>query len=292
MSSRPFALVLLLVVVSFAAGSLFIKFKKNSPQVDSLIAAQFEEKPLFLSPIKQAKSEPARYLVTGITVPHHLLARDLIAKGFDYASANKYDSIVLLSPDHFNLGDSNISTTVSNFSTVFGVIQNNSVVTKFLKKLPFVHEQNFFYREHGLGAELPFVKYYFPESKIIILTFKEVTPKKELDQVVDELKKILPKNSLIVQSTDFSHYLTPENAEIYDRETIKVLNEAVPDKLWDLKQPSNMDSIASQYVQSKLQKEFFGSKLKIIDHKNSQDYTKQKITSSTSYIIQVYSKDF
>ena len=40
--------------------------------------------------------------VTGITVPHHLLAADLIARGFWAASAGQYDRIILISPDHFH----------------------------------------------------------------------------------------------------------------------------------------------------------------------------------------------
>ena len=40
--------------------------------------------------------------VTGITVPHHLLAADLIARGFWAASAGQYDRIIVISPDHFH----------------------------------------------------------------------------------------------------------------------------------------------------------------------------------------------
>lgn len=288
MWSRLVALVALIVLLSFSVLFVFVKY---GPKVQGPIAAQFEDKSLFLSPIKQTQSHSSGGLVTGITVPHHLLARDLIVKGFDYASNNKYDLVLLLSPDHFDLGDSDVSTTTRDFSTVFGNIQTNVEAVKSIEKLSFVHEQSFFYREHGIEAELPFVKYYFPDSKILILTLKETTPKKELDQIVDELKKILTTNSLIVQSTDFSHYLTPENADIHDQQTIKTLEENNPDQLFTLNQPSNLDSIAAQYIQSRLQKEFFGSKFKLLAHKNSQDYTKEKVSSSTSYIIQAYLKN-
>lgn len=288
MWSRLVALVFLIALLSF---SVFFVFVKHGSKVQDPIAPQFEDKSLFLSPIKQTQSRPYANLVTGITVPHHLLATDLIVKGFDYASNNKYDLVLLLSPDHFDLGDSDVSTTTRDFSTVFGNIQTNTEAVKSIEKLSFVHEQSFFYREHGIGAELPFIKYYFPDSKILILTLKETTPKKESGQIVDELKKILTPNSLVVQSTDFSHYLMPENAEIRDQQTIKALEENNPDQLFTLNQPSNLDSIAAQYIQSRLQKEFFGSNFKLLDHKNSQDYTKKKVGSSTSYIIQAYLKN-
>jgi len=286
-------LLLLVVLVSF-----WFLHKGTSALSQSIatrnqasIPAQYEDKSLFLSAIKQIQNNPSGEITTGLTVPHHLLAKDLIAKAFDFSSKGKYNQILLLSPDHFNLGDSNISTAERNFSTVFGELKTDTDVTRRLEELPFVHKQDFFYREHGLQAELPFIKYYFPEAKIIILTFKETTPKDQLEQTVDELKKILTPDSLVIQSTDFSHYLTPNQAEIHDEQTIKVLEQADPGALFALSQPSNLDSIAAQYVQMRLQNELFGSKFYLLDHKNSQDYTKEKVESSTSYIVQAYLKN-
>ena len=120
------------------------------------------------------------------------------------------------------------------------------------------------------------------ESKIRNFYFKEI---------VEILKKTLDQNALVIQSTDFSHYLTLANAEIHDEQTIKVLTGGDPNQLFNLNQPDNIDSIAAQYVQLRLQNEFFSSHLFILEHKNSQDYTAQKIDSTTSYIVQAYRKN-
>jgi AmmeMemoRadiSam system protein B len=291
-----FRLGLLLLLV--ASASFWFLHKGTSALSQSIVTrnqapipAQYEDKSLFLSAIKQIQNKPSDKIITGLTVPHHLLAKDLIAKAFDFASNGKYNQILLLSPDHFDLGDSDISTTERNFLTISGEVSTDYDAVRRLEKLLFVHEQDFFYREHGLQAELPFIKYFFPDAKVIILTFKESTPRDELEQTVTELKKILTPNSLVVQSTDFSHYLTPWQAEIHDGQTIKVLRQADPEELFALNQPSNLDSIAAQYVQMRLQNEFFGSKFYLLDHKNSQDYTKEKVESSTSYIVQAYLKN-
>lgn len=267
-------------------------FGQYSKQVNKIvllsIPPQFTDKSLFLSPITQIKNQPSDQIVTGITVPHHLLATDLIVQAFNFASAGKYEQILLFSPDHFDLGTTDVSISEKNFSTVLGDISTDTEAVKQLEKLSFIKAQDFFYREHGLGAELPFIRYYFPNAKIIALTFKESTRKEELDQTVEVLKKILATNSLVIQSTDFSHYLTPTKAQAHDAETIKVLDQGNPAQLFSLIQPDHIDSIASQYVQMRLQQEFYSSKLKIIGHKNSQEYTKDKIDSTTSYIVQAY----
>jgi len=269
------------------------------PDYNKVISPLYTDSSMFLSAIKQADSgkgsttitsEIANEKISGLIVPHHLLAIDLAAKIYSLASSNKYKNIVLLSPDHFNLGHSDISVTENNFSTVFGEIKTDRAISLELKKLNFVSEEDFFYREHGLEAELPFIKYYWPDAEITALTFKPNTSKEELDQVIAVLEKGLSPDSLVIQSTDFSHYLTPLQAEEKDLGTIKVLQENSPASILKLNQPDNIDSLAAAYIQMSLQKDFYGANLDIIDHKNSQSYTKENVSSSTSYITGIYSK--
>lgn len=296
MKFKP-ALIIFFVILAALAGILWVRLKYESehayPAPLSILQAmtvppQFDDESVFLTPINFSTATPTTEKVTGITVPHHLLATDLIANAFKFAASTSPNQILLISPDHFNLGQTDVSISLSDFSTVFGALGTDKQTAQKFLKLPFVNVQNFFYREHGLGAELPFIKYYFPNAKIIAVTFKESTPKWELEQMVEVLKKVLDKKSLVVQSTDFSHYLTAANAEIQDEQTIKVLQSGDPEQLFLLNQPDNLDSIACQYVQRRLQNEFFSSKLQILGHKNSQDYTKQTVDSTTSYIVQAY----
>ena len=255
---------------------------------DKPISSLYTDKNLFLSAIKQVKKSASPAPVNGLIVPHHLLAINLMADTFSYASNSRYKKIVLLSPDHYNLGSTDISVSERNFLTVFGEVKTDSAAVKKLKELPFVSEGDFFYREHGLEAELPFIKYYFPDSEVTAITFKPNTSKEELDKLIAVLEKELPSDSLIVQSTDFSHYLSPEQSAEKDLETIKVLKENDPVKILELKQPDNIDSLAASYIQMSLQKVFFKTDLNILEHYNSQDYTNDIVLSSTSYITAAY----
>ena len=257
-----------------------------APPVQPPLAAQYTDTSLFLSPIKQTKIKPATSTVTGLIVPHHLLAKDLMAEAYAYASGGKYQTIVLLSPDHFNAGKTEVSVTDRDFSTVFGTVTNNKDLAHQLKKLSFVGDGDFFYREHGLGAELPFIKYYFPKAKVVALTFKPTVSRDKLDQIITVLKNNLPPDSLIIESTDFSHYLTPAQAALKDSASIKTITDN-GDAL-ALNQPDNVDSKAALYIESTLERDFFKNSPKILEHKNSQDYTKETVTSSTSYLVVAY----
>ena len=256
--------------------------------LDQPVSAQYTYSSLFLSAIKQTKTEPTSETINGLITPHHLLAKDIIANTYAYASRSQYKNIVLLSPDHFNAGQKEISVTERDFSTVFGTVSTNKEIARQLKELSFVGEGDFFYREHGLGAQLPFIKYYFPSAKIITITFKPTTSQDKLDQVIAILEKNLTPDSLIIQSTDFSHYLTPAEAAVEDTESLNMIKgENTADAL-ALGQPANLDSTAALYVQASLQKDFFKTKPVILEHKNSQDYTTEHVTSSTSYLAVAY----
>ena len=286
---EPIIITALLLII--LAVPIFIKESRLTPVPNKLglrelISAQYTDSSLFLSEIKQTKVTPATTTVTGLIVPHHLLAKNIIADTYSYASAGKYQTIVLLSPDHFLAGKSNVSVSDRDFSTVFGVVSSDQTITQELKKLSFASEADFFYREHGLQAQLPFIKYYFPEAKVVAITFKPSTSVAELNQVIKTLEQNLSANSLIVQSTDFSHYLDPAQAAIKDTETINtIINQG---DILKLNQPANIDSVAALYIEAKLQQDFFKNAPLILDHQNSQVYTTEKVTSSTSYLAIAY----
>ena len=280
-------LIIISVALLLALITIVATRNKTKVQVVSrpIISAQYNDTTLFLSPIKQSHIKPATDTVTGLIVPHHLLATDMIANTYAYAANGKYQNIVVLSPDHFSTGKTEVSVTDRDFATVFGTVATNQEITHKLKTLSFVGDGDFFYREHGLGAQLPFIKYYFPQAKVIAITFKPTTSQDKLDQIIAILKQSLGPDSLIIQSTDFSHYLSPKEAELKDVETIKAIND---NQVLSLNQPANIDSRAALYVESSLQTDFFKNKPTILEHKNSQAYTKEAVTSSTSYVSVAY----
>lgn len=253
------------------------------------IPAQFRDATLFKSAIRQSKEKPSRATVTGITVPHHLLARDLIADAFARASLrHDVDRVIILSPDHFFTGKTPISIARRDFNTPFGLLSTDQKLAEKILAVPAVSRGKYFYREHGINALTPFVKYHFPQANVVAIAIKEGTPQRILDPFVEALKNSIDARTLIVQSTDFSHYLTKREADVRDQETIRVLNSDKPTDLFTLSEPKNLDSIASQYVQMRLQGEAFGSSLTILAVKNSQSYAREPVSRTTSYITQIY----
>lgn len=289
---KKFWLVITMMVLSVVL-LVYLHPRSGSEKKDTgaPLPPQFTEKSLFLTPIHQSSSISEVGKVTGITVPHHLLARDLIADMFVRLQGQTYDRIVVISPDHFWLGYTTISVADQDFATILGLLKTDYTVVEKLIDVPEVSTADFFYREHGVQAELPFIAYFFPHTPIVAIAVKENARQEELDLLINKLKKVLTKNTLIVQSTDFSHYLPVDVANTKDIETIEVLKGNNPEKVLELTQPDHMDSKAAQYIQSRLQKEFFKSDLTIVAHRNSQYYTDEVVEETTSYITQMYKRN-
>ena len=75
---------------------------------------------------KVADYPPSNVRLTGITVPHHLLADRLVALGFRAASGQSYKRIVILTPDHFRKADKPFATTRRGFETVKGTVATDA----------------------------------------------------------------------------------------------------------------------------------------------------------------------
>lgn len=249
----------------------------------------------FQRAIARAQSAaPFQARVTGITLPHHLLAMDLIAGGLALLRTRQYERIVLLSPDHFRRGDTPCSVPVRDFSTCFGLVRTDTKGVEALLQSPVVSASNLFSHEHGVQAILPFLAHYFPDVPVLPVAIGISSKQKDWDALADALRPLLTDKTLLVQSTDFSHYLPWEEAARHDSETFRVLASGNPERVADLHQPRHLDSRAAQYLQLKLQQEAYNARPTVVANANSGEYPpagEPALAETTSYIVQVYSAE-
>ena len=240
---------------------------------------------------KERPATPLRLPVTGITVPHHLLAADLIARGAWAASGNTYDRIVVISPDHFRRSHRPIATTSRGFDTALGPVDVDQAAAQLLIARPdLVDDSDLFNQEHGISGVLPFLHAVFPDTLIVPVAMSIATDQKQWDAAVELLKQIVSVHTLVVQSTDYSHYLPPQVARQRDQETLNIIAADSPSDIAGLHQSNHLDSKASQYAQMRLQREIFNSHGAVVANRNSYEYAGRD-TPSTSYVVTVYATD-
>jgi poly-gamma-glutamate synthesis protein (capsule biosynthesis protein) len=227
--------------------------------------------------------------ITGITVPHHLLAADLIARGFWAASAGHYDRIILISPDHFHRVTKAFGTTREDLSTVFGVMASDSAAVDAVAASPLVEMRPTIETEHGVMAVAPFAAHFFPKAKVLPLLASVNATEADWQAMVDVLRPLITATTLIVQSTDYSHYRPIGEAVARDQESIAAITVGDPAAIDPLLQPAHMDSKAAQYIQLRLQGEL-GAKPVILANRNSVEYGGSP-DDTTSYVVTAYLRD-
>ena len=224
-------------------------------------------------------------------MPHHLLAADLIAGAFALASGQDYRRIIILSPDHFQRSSTPFAVAIRNFQTVMGEVPIDAAAVDRLRENPLVSASNLFSHEHGVRALLPFVAHYFPGVRVVAVALHRDSQPSQWDSLAQTLAPLLTSDTLVIQSTDFSHYLPWSQARAYDQETLRVLSVGDPDAVVGLKQPQHLDSRGAQYLQLRLQKQVYQARPAVVASRNSQEYTAHPLDSTTSYLVQVYSPE-
>lgn len=237
--------------------------------------------------------KPLSQRLTGVTVPHHLLAVDLIAETLFLASQQKVGRIVILSPDHYKRGTTPFSTTTRDFLTPLGRVRVDAESVRTMLREPLVTESTLFTREHGIQAILPMIARWFPDTPIVPLTLGVRSTREEWDKLLPVLRDIVKdKPTLVVQSTDFSHYLLQTVAKQRDAETLRVLAAGDAEAILKLDQPGHLDSKAAQWLMMRLQKEVWNAGGVVWRNRNAIHYGGHPDEpETTSYITQVFSPD-
>jgi len=166
--------------------------------------------------------------VSSGVVPHHLLAKEIIQKFFKSLSLKgKPESIVLLSPDHFN---SKTLCQKTSFITLNSQTKNfkNLKVDEFLLKT-LIEKNNFCFsnssieRDHGIINLLPYIKNYFSDTKILPILIPSDITEREITSLIKTINSQSSSKTIVIASVDFSHYLPKIAAQFHDKKSIRVL---------------------------------------------------------------------
>ena len=149
-------------------------------------------------------------IISGV-VPHHLLAKEIIEDFFSYISSQgKPETIVILSPDHFQSGilmesNSFITIAVDSNEKEFSHLKTDTLLWgKLVKENKMTPNSSAIIAEHGITALLPYIKKYFPETNILPILIPAEITKEQVEQLVKTIDKNTLLDTIIVASVDLS----------------------------------------------------------------------------------------
>lgn len=162
-------------------------------------------------------------IVSGV-VPHHILAGSKIANFFKNLSQTDFETIIVLGPNHKNLGDSKFTLTDYSWQTPYGVLEaDKKIIESLAGEAGVKNSPGIFEEEQSVYTLVPFIKYYFPKAKIVPIILKSQLTYEQSEILGGHLKSLKNDKTAIVASVDFSHYLSIEQARKNDTETEKLL---------------------------------------------------------------------
>jgi hypothetical protein len=246
--------------------------------------------------INKAYSEDKEFIikptgkVLGGIVPHHYsIAASVIAGFYEGISSQQVEAVIILGPDHFNLASHPIVTSLGSFSTLFGTIMpENDFIIKLLGSPGVSVDEIPFEREHSIYSQLPFIKKTFPDAKIVPLIINVSATKEDADKLADAISKNIKGNMLVLASVDFVHYLSSEEADRLDKESIIAFETLNPEKILGLTDQLNLDCEIGVYALFKIVKTLGATKAQLVANTNSGKLATPPFTEKVVSYVSMY----
>jgi len=196
--------------------------------------------------------------VHGIIVPHagYEFSGEIAGKAFSLAKNIGAKKAIILSPSHYSPIQGVVTSDKEYWDTSLGQIK--IIKSDFQKKS--------IENEHAIDNQIPFIQ-QLGFKEILPLMIGEITDKKA-EEVAYKLKDL---DGFFIFSTDFSHFLTYNEAVKKDNQTIKVIENL------DFKNISKIDACGLFPLKILMYLcKIEGWKPKLIEYQNSGDITEEK----------------
>ena len=234
---------------------------------------------------------PASQLVI---VPHagYVYSGQVAAYGFkalaNFAALRKITSstVFIIGMSHKEYLSGFVTDSSDEWETPLGRVPlDRQKIEELSHKTVLAVESNIFSEEHSLEVEIPFLQDMFSDFKIVPILVGDVSSE-NLQKFANILSEVIDENSLVVISSDLSHYPAYEDAKKADARTLKAILsgdntvfEKEIEKLQGEKFPNVVTLACGQKAISLglfLAKELKLDKKKILNFANSGDVTTDK----------------
>jgi len=220
-------LVLALVAALLAGSASGAETVRKPVCAGTFYPAEPRELRALIDRLSQAARAPAQDLPEGLS----LRALVLPHAGYPYSGPtaayasrvvpeNRFKTVLLMGPDHF-VGFRNAAIpAVQAFQSPLGEIPLHPGTTGLLKQpdlfQPLPPDRD---REHSLEVVLPFLQTWLKSFQLIPV----VVGRADIDRLCSALLPLVDRETLVVASSDLSHFLPYADAQAKDRKTIDAI---------------------------------------------------------------------
>lgn len=224
--------------------------------------------------------------ISTLVVPHYDFAKERRQKLIkDIGTKTQPKKIVVISVNHFGLGEGDILTTDKewNFAASNPKI-DKSLYQKIINTNIAKSADNVFEGEHGIKNVLPDLASQFKTAEFLPIIIKNGTSQASLDGLLQNLETNCP-DCLLVSSIDFSHYNQDSLSQIHDQMSLSALYDKDSQKAL----LAETDSPEVFYLTTKWVSRYGDQNFVLSDWSNSSKDTSSLDKETTSFILGYYS---
>ena len=172
-------------------------------------------------------AQPPRQAAVAAVCPHAGLLYSGRTAGAVYARLAPPETLVILGPNHHDLGAPVALTGHDTWDTPLGPVAIDQDLAGAIRAASPVVEvdDRAHAREHAIEVQLPFVRFLMPEARLVPIAVGGIGPEEadEVGRAVAEGVRATGRRAVLVASTDFSHYVPRAVAEQRDRHALAAI---------------------------------------------------------------------
>lgn len=204
-----------------------IFYPSDAGELYQLIELSFKEErfgPGHLPPSKEFN----RRRIYGIVSPHagYVYSGAVAANGYYETSSMNFDRIVMIGPNHYGIGTGLATVRNGIWETPLGEVEVDSELASQIAENSGIldFDELAHSRDHCLEVQLPFLQYIkknqFKIVPVIMIMQDKVTASEIGESIASSTRN---RNTLLIASSDFTHYEPNDEAHRKDDELIKAI---------------------------------------------------------------------
>ena len=172
-----------------------------------------------------------QHKIYGIVSPHagYIYSGMVAANGFYKISSTDFQDVIMVGPNHYGIGSWVAAMKDGTWETPLGEVQVNSQMAEEIRGRSSILDFDDYAhsRDHCLEVQLPFLQYIKEDFKIVpvVLVSQKSDTAFDLGNAISEtiMRKDSLNSTLLLASSDFTHYEPNSEAHRKDGELIKTI---------------------------------------------------------------------